>query len=199
MLSNIVHKQDFRTLRRNLITVMRGDAAFWCHKRRIRKDHVKVIVPFFETGQGIVLADIGCSKAMQIHIDTGKTHHIRRNIISCKILGHAGHVIRHQRGFTLLVQIALFDIIIGADQEPCRSASRIKDRFVFGRSRDLHHHINDVAGRTELPGVALTSHDGKQVFKGIAKLLAVLIGKLRNLFQKTVKCLRVTVRDIGIA
>ena len=180
MFGDIIHKQDFRTLGRNAIPVMRRNTALWRHKRWIGENDIEIIIPFLQAGQRVIFADIRRCKAVQIHVDTGKPHHVWRNIIARKIFCHPGHVIRHQRGFSMLVQIALFDVIIGADQEPCRSAGRIKDGFIFCGSRDLHHHVDDMAGRTELACVALAAHNGKQVFKGITQIFAVLVGEFRN-------------------
>ena len=56
-----------------------------------------------------------------------------------------------------------------------------------------------MTGRSELAGIALAAHDRKQVFKSVAQLLAVIVGKLRNLLQKAVQRLRIVIRNIRIA
>ena len=182
MLSDIIHKQDFCPLCRDLITVVRRNAALRRHKWRIGEDDIVSIVPLFEARQGIVLADIGVGKAVQIHIHTGEPYHVRRNVIARKIPGHAGFIVSDKRGLALLVQICLFDVVIGADKEARRTTGRVEDRLILGRRGDLYHHVNDVARCAELTGVTLAAHNGEQILKGIAQLLTVLIGEFRDFF-----------------
>ena len=58
MFGDVVYEQHFCSLCRDLITVVRGNASLWRHKRRIGEDNVVSIIPFFEAGQGIVFADV---------------------------------------------------------------------------------------------------------------------------------------------
>ena len=177
---------------------MRRNSTFRCHKRRIGENDIVSIVPLLQTGQRVVFADIGRGEAVKVHIHTGQAHHVRGYVISGKVRGNAFLVVCSERGIALRIHIGFLDVIISADQKPCCATGGIKDRFVLLRCSYFHHHINDMAGCAELSGVALTAHDGKQIFKGITQVFAVFIGKFRNFFQKAVERFRVAVRNIGV-
>jgi len=62
----------------------------------------------------------------------------------------------------------------------------------------VHHgddKVNNVARRAELPGIALGTENGQQVFKGVAESFAVVVGETGDFFQEEVEGFRIAVRQ----
>ena len=65
----VVDEQHFRALALHREAVMRPDAAFWRHERRIGQDDIGVLVPALLAGEGVVFGDVRVGEAVQVEID----------------------------------------------------------------------------------------------------------------------------------
>ena len=68
--------------------------------------------------------------------------------------------------------MALAEVLASSDEEATGAAGWVADDVGGLRGRQLHHQLDDVARRAELPGVALRAEHGEEVFEGVAEALA---------------------------
>ena len=86
MLGHVVHEQHFAPLGFNRKTVVRTDAPLRRHERRIREDHVGILVPLLIAGQRVVFEDVRLRKAVQVHVHERQTYHIRRDVVAADVV-----------------------------------------------------------------------------------------------------------------
>ena len=133
---------------------------------------------------------------VKVHIYPRQTYHIGRNIVPGKVFRQTLAVIGSQCAFSILILVLCKNVTIGTDQETGCAAGRVQNSLVFLRVYDFHHHVNDMAGCTELSGIPLAAHNGQKIFKGITQILAVIIRKVADFFQEHIQGIRVPIRDI---
>ena len=103
-----------------------------------------------------------------------------------------------ERTVALVVGISPENVLVRRNQKPGSTTGRVENGFVFLRVNDRDDEVDDVARRTELPGVPLRAKDREQIFKSIAQPLTVIVGELVNDLEKGTQSLRVAVGQIGV-
>ena len=172
VLGHVVHEQHFAALGLHGKAVVRLDAAFRRHEGRIGEDHVGVFVPSVLAGEGVIFVDVRVGEAVQVQVHQGQAHHVGRDVIALEVLRQAALFVRRQGAVALGVGVGFEDVLVGRNQKPGRAAGRVKHGFGLLRIDDLDHEIDDVARGAELPGIALGTEHGEQIFEGIAEAFA---------------------------
>ena len=154
---------------------MGADAAARGHEGRVGEDDVGALVPAFVAGEGVVFVDGGAREAVQVEVDAGEAHHVRGDVVAAEAVGDAGAFVGRERARAVRARGGGAHVLPGGDEEARRAAGGVEHALVLLRIEHGHDEVDEVAGRAELPGVALRAHDGEQVLEGVAEALGVVV------------------------
>ena len=214
MLGDVVHEQHLAALGWHRKAPVGADAAFGRHKGRVGQDDLGPFLPTLFAGEGVVFVDLRRRAAMQIEVDPRQPHHIGRNVVALQIGRQPPHLVGRQgrRPAVSVIAVAVAVAVIagavagmgvqnmlaGGDEEPAGAAGRVEDGFILLRVDGLDDEVDDVAGRAELPGVALRPHHGEQILERVAQRFRVVGREFVDDFQEFPQRFRVAERQKGV-
>jgi hypothetical protein len=94
VLGHVIHEEHLAALALHAEAVVGFDAALRRHEGRIGEDDVGVFVPAVLAGQGVVFEDVRIGEAVQVHVDQGEAHHVRRDVVALEVRGKPATVVR---------------------------------------------------------------------------------------------------------
>ncbi len=198
VLSHVVHEEHLAAFRFDGESVVRTDASLGRHEGRIGQDDVRVFIPAFLAGEGVVFVYVRVDELVQVHVDQRETYHVRGDVVAFDIAGQSFSLIGRERVEAFIVAVVFQDVLVGGDEESGGAAGRVEQAFVLLEIDEGHHEVDDMTRGAELTGISLGTEDGEQVLESVSQAFRVVVGELVDDLQEAAQRLRVVVGQVGV-
>ena len=195
---HVVHEEHLAAFGFHRKAVVGADTSLGRHEGGIGQDDVRVFIPSFLAGEGVVFEDVRVDKVVQVHVDQRETYHVGRDVVALDVGCQSCFFVGRERTVSMVIGVIRKNVLVGRDEESGGAASRVEQRFVLLGIDDGDDEVDDMAWGAELARVALGTEDGEQVLECVSQTFRVVVTELVDDLEEGPQRLGVAIGQVGI-